>query len=334
MIQHNNLFKAILVCLLLGAFNSNFAFSQADKYFGEKRVVPEIPEKNEKIRLIIVSDATNEIDDVWAISLALLFPERFEIEGLIGSNYDHTFSGVGPQSIEKSVQEIYTILEKAGLKGKYPVLPGGHPMQYEFAPSSSEGIDFIIERAMAGSPENPLWVVGLGCPTDLASAYLKEPAIKDRVIMFWHARTENTWPYRAHNYNIKGDIHASRMMFHAPFPLVIFDTGTHLNAGTLAESEEFIKPHGALGDYMYNYRLKSDYYRSATKGYFDLGDIAVLIDPSLGEWEITDCPTVTQYMDYNFYKTNGKMLRCFDIDRDRTFELLYSRLKEKFGNTD
>jgi inosine-uridine nucleoside N-ribohydrolase len=281
--------------------------------------------------MIIVSDATNEIDDVWAISLALMFPERFEILGFVGSNYDHTFSGVGPASIGKSVQEIYTILEKAGLSGKYPVFRGGHPMRYEFEPSEAEGIDFIVEKARESTPDNPLWVVGLGSPTDLASAYLQEPAIADRVIMFWHARTENTWPYRAHNYNIKGDMHASRMMFHAPFPLVIFDTGTHLNAGPLEESEQYIKPHGALGEYMYNYRLRSDYYRSPTKGYFDLGDIAVLIDPSLGKWEVTDCPTVTLYMDYNFYETNGKLLRCYDIDRDKTFQMLYRRLEEKYG---
>ena len=172
---------------------------QARIYFGEKEVVPEIPPKNEPIRVVIVSDATNEIDDVWAISLALLFPDRFEIEGLVGSNYDHTSSGIGPESIGKSVEEIHTILEKAGLKGKYPVFRGGHPMQYEFAPSSSEGIDFIVKKAMESTPGHPLWVVCLGNPTDLASAYLQEPAIKDRVIMFWHARTENTWPYRAVN---------------------------------------------------------------------------------------------------------------------------------------
>lgn len=303
---------------------------QSQVYFGAKERVPVIPPKNERIRLIIVSDATNEIDDVWAISLAILFPERFEILGFVGSNYDHTFSGVGPESIERSVREIHTILEKAGLPGKYPVFKGGHPMRYEFEPSNAEGIDFILEKARESTADNPLWIVGLGCPTDLASAYLKEPSIKDKVVMFWHARTENTWPYRAHNYNVKGDIHASRMMFHAPFPLVIFDTGTHLNAGTLEESEQNIKPYGDLGEYMYNYRLRSDYYRSPTKGYFDLGDIAVLIDPELGKWEVTDCPTVTPYMDYNFYQTNGKMLRCYDIDRDKTFQMLYERLKERY----
>jgi inosine-uridine nucleoside N-ribohydrolase len=65
-------------------------------------------------------------------------------------------------------------------------------MRYQFEPSASEGVDFIIEKAMASTPENSLWVVGLGAATDIASAYLKEPRIADRINVFWHFRTE--WP--------------------------------------------------------------------------------------------------------------------------------------------
>jgi hypothetical protein len=48
------------------------------------------------------------------------------------------------------------------MKDKWPVLHGSDPMRYRFEPSESEGADFIIERAMAGSPGAPLWLVGLG----------------------------------------------------------------------------------------------------------------------------------------------------------------------------
>lgn len=301
---------------------------QSSVYFGTKKVTPKIPPKSERMRVIIASDAMNEIDDVWAISLAILSPERFDIEGFIGGNFDHTSLGIGPKSVEMSVLVIDTILQKAGLKGKYPVYPGSHPMQYEFAPSGSKGVDFIIKRALAGTPDNPLWIIGLGSSTDIASAYLQEPSIKDRIVVFWHGRTEETWPYRAHNYNVKGDMHAARMLFHAPFPLILFDTGTHLSAGTLEESAKHIKPHGELGEYLYSYRLRNSHYQNTTKGYFDLGDIAVLIDPELGKWEETRCPTITKYMDYNFYNDNGTLLRCYDVDRDKTFQLFYTKLKE------
>jgi len=327
----NNRFFSVLVFGVVMLL-SHSPFAQRSVYHGEKKTVPRIPPKHERIRVIIVSDAANEIDDIYAIAMAILHPERFDIEGFVGSNWDHTHSGIGPESVELSVQEIETILDKAGMKGKYPVYAGGHPMRYEFERSESEGVDFIIERAMAGSPDNPLWIVGLGSATDLASAYLKAPEIKDRVVMFWHARTENTWPRQAYNYNVKGDIHAARMMFHAPFPTVIFDTGTHLIAGTLEESEEYIKPYGELGRYLYEYRLKNPYFTRPDKGYFDMGDMAVLIDPSVGTWEEIDCPTVNYYMDYNFDQTNGKVLRCTNVDRDKTFKFLYDKLKANYSN--
>lgn len=328
-IMRTGMLRFAVILLMMSAYH--LAQGQASKYFGKKLVTPKLPPAGERMRVIIVSDATNEIDDVWALALAILHPERFQIEGLVGSNYDHTHNGIGPRSIQMSVKEIETILTKAGMERKYAVYPGAHPMQYEFAPGESEGIDFIIERAMAATPEDPLWIIGLGSATDLASAYLKEPRIKDRVVMFWHARTEETWPFRAHNYNIKGDKHAARMMFHAPFPLVLFDTGTHLTAGTLEESEKNVKPYGALGEYLYNYRLKNEYWSGNKKGFFDLGDIAVLIDPSIGKWEEIVCPTITTYMDYNLYRDNGKLLRCYGVDRDKAFELLYLKLKETYG---
>ena len=41
-------------------------------------------------------------------------------------------------------------------------------MQYNFLPSPSEGVDFIIEKARASTPDDPLWIIGLGAATDMA----------------------------------------------------------------------------------------------------------------------------------------------------------------------
>ncbi|MEX2565383.1 MAG: hypothetical protein WD431_05535 [Cyclobacteriaceae bacterium] len=72
-------FYPILLLLFFSGLKGEI-LAQADRYFGEKTIIPEIPAKGEKIKLIIVSDATNEIDDIWAIALALFHPERFQIE--------------------------------------------------------------------------------------------------------------------------------------------------------------------------------------------------------------------------------------------------------------
>jgi len=289
----------------------------------KSRKVPKIPPKGERLRVIIDTDAKNEIDDIWAIALAILSPERFKIEGFVAANFDNSRLEAGPDSIEASLKEIKTILGKAGLAGKWPVLRGSHPMRYKYEPSESEGVDFIISRAMESTPDDPLWIVGLGAATDIASAYLKEPRISDRVVVFWHFRTR--WPEKCWNFNVIGDVRAARTVFHSDLSFVLFDTGTHLYC-PMKESEQFTSC-GALGKYLHEYRYESSYYQRSNKGFFDLGDIAALVDPDLASWEVTDCPEVDWDLVYQFKKTKGSILRCYDIDRDKTFELFGRKLR-------
>jgi len=290
------------------------------------RVVPVIPPSGSRLRLLIDSDAKNEIDDQYAIALAITSPERFAIEGFVGANFDNARGG--PGGVAKSVSEIELVLDKAGLAGRWPVLPGSDPMRYQFEPSPSAGVDYLIERAMAGTPDDPLWVVGLGAATDMASAFLREPAIIDRVVVFWHFRTR--WPEKCYNFNVFGDVRAARVLFHSPLPFVLFDTGTYLTL-PMAESERDLRPLGALGAYLHDYRTTSPGFMSPRKGFYDLGDIAALVDPSLACWEVTECPSVDWDLDYDFTQPRGSILRCYHVDRDRTFALLVDHMRRFFG---
>lgn len=287
------------------------------------RRVPVIPPKERKLRVIIDADAHNEIDDVWAIALALLSPERFQIEGFVAANYDNANEGAGPRSIATSAETIHALLEKAGLAGKIPVKLGSAPMRYQFEPSESEGVDFIVEKAMASTPEDPLWLIGLGAATDIASAYLKEPRIADRVVVFWHGRTQ--WPQKATNFNVHGDVRAARRLFHSDLSFVLFDTGSRLFC-PMEESAQWVEM-GGLGRYLHEFRFKGEWYQSSTKGFYDLGDIASLLDPSLGTWAVVSCPEVEWDLTYQFRDTKGKILRCAGIDRDGTFALFTRKLK-------
>ena len=226
------------------------------------RKVPKIPPKHKRIRVIFDTDAKNEIDDVWAIALAILSPERFKIEGFVAANFDNERPETGPDSIEASFKEIQAILDKAGLANKWPILRGSAPMRYKYEPSESEGVDFIIKKAMESTPDDPLWIVGLGAATDIASAYLKEPRIKDRIIVFWHFRTR--WPEKCWNFNVIGDVRAARIVFHSDLSFVLFDTGTHLHC-PMKESEQFLS-YGKLGKYLHEYRkYKANKVRSNQK---------------------------------------------------------------------
>jgi purine nucleosidase len=289
------------------------------------RVLPRIPPKGERIRVIIDTDAKNEIDDQWAVTLALLSHERFEIEGFVAANYDN--ANGGPEGIERSYQEIKLLLEKSGFEDRYPVFKGSHPMRYKYEPSESEGVDFIIRKAMESTPSDPIWIIALGSATNLASAYLKRPGIRDRVVFFWHGRTK--WPEKCWNFNVFGDRLAAITLFHAPVPLVLFDTGTHLYC-PMEASEQNVRPYGEIGEYLHEYRHTHPYFMRSDKGFFDLGDIAALVDPEIALWQEVSCPEVDPDLSYRFKGTKGQILRCYHIDRDRTFQLLYDRLRRHY----
>jgi len=180
--------------------------------------VPQIPPPDRKIRLLIDTDAGCEIDDQYAIALAVLSPERFEIEGFVSVQWG------SPDTLDRTVREIETVLEKAAVAGRYPVRRGSDPLRYIDLPEESEGVDFIIERAMAPDRVEPLYVVSLGAATNIASACIKEPAIARRIVSVYHTRSQ--WPVRGANANILMDLKAARRVFSSDLPLIMFDTGT------------------------------------------------------------------------------------------------------------
>jgi len=76
------------------------------------RLVPEPPPADQRVRLLIDSDAANEIDDLYAIALAVATPERFAIEGFVATHFAASAFGTdGPASTEKSYRLIGELLD-------------------------------------------------------------------------------------------------------------------------------------------------------------------------------------------------------------------------------
>ena len=274
-----------------------------------------------KLRVIIDTDAANEIDDQYALALVLGNPERFALEGIVAAHFG---DAGGHKGIDKSVEETHRVLEKAGLSGRVPVKRGADPTAYVDRPGTSEGVDFIIETARTATPEQPLWLVMLGPATDGALALLREPKIADRVVMFWHGRS--AWPNECLNFNAVNDPKAARLMFSVKCRLVLFDTGTFLTIPP-EESERRFGPLGPLGSYLHEIRGRRPEWRSPQKGVFDLGDIAALVDPGCVKFERVEAPSVRQNMRYDFDKPQGPIVRIHDVDRDRSFQLLEEALR-------
>lgn len=274
-----------------------------------------------KIRVIIDSDAANEVDDQFAIAIALVYTEKLQIEGFVAAHYGLRGGSAG---IDKSYNNILEVLEKAGKKNQFPVKKGTHPLTYLDGIPNSDGVDFIIEKARAATPENPIWVIALGPATDVAAAVLKDPAIINRMVVVWHGRSK--WPVQCWNFNAYNDIKAVQVLFDLPVRLILFDTGSNLTM-PMGESEERVAPEGLMGKYLHDIRLRSAYASRADKGIFDMGDIVALINQQIIKWELVDAPSIGHDLKYDFSTKRGEIIRISDIDRNASFNLLDEALK-------
>lgn len=272
------------------------------------------------VRAIIDTDTANEVDDQWAIALALGSPDRIRLEGFVAAHFGDAGGAAG---IDKSYEETLRVLEKAGMSGRFPVKKGNHPLQYRDRVPPSEGVDFIIERARAATPEQPLWLVLLGPATDAAAALLRAPDIANRLIVFWHGRTQ--WPVRCWNFNAYNDIRAARLLFELPCRFILFDTGTYLRM-PVEESARRIAPLGPLGAYLHEIRSRKPQFASPSKGFFDLGDIAAIAGPDCVRWEKVEAPAVDHDLRYDFSRKLGEIVRIYHVERDAAFLLLEDAL--------
>jgi hypothetical protein len=173
-------------------------------------------------------------------------------------------------------------------------------------------------------------VVVLGASSTTASALLSDPSIKENMWVVFHTRSDWTWPECSVQFNVFGDIHATRSILDSNVPLIWFDTGTHIQY-SYEYTKKYLAPISTLGKFLHNYRDISAWFASAQKGFFDMGDIAFLIDPNICRTEISRAPKMDQYMFFDFYKGMGKMLRVFDIDNDAVWNMLSSRLRKLAG---
>lgn len=137
------------------------------------------------MRVILDSDANNELDDQHAIAYLLFNGDVFDVEGI---TVNRTRGGGG---LDQHVAEAERVVRLAGLEGRIPVISGAdgafeqiepHIMEAGF--DGSAAVDFIIERAHA-TGGGKLTLLPIGKLTNIALALRKDPSIAPKVRIVW-----------------------------------------------------------------------------------------------------------------------------------------------------
>ena len=207
----------------------------------------QVPEKK-RVRMIVDTDCKNEADDQFALAHHLMTP-MLEVKGIIAAHFEKGRPDLRGKTMMASYDEINLMLDLMELRGAYPVLKGcadALPDEHTFV--ESEGARFIVEEAMKDDPK-PLFVALQGAITDLASALLMEPKIKDRLTAIWIGGDQ--YPEGGDEFNLKQDIAAANVVFGSGAEVWQVPKNVYkLMNISLAELQARVYPCGKVGKYL------------------------------------------------------------------------------------
>jgi purine nucleosidase len=287
------------------------------------------PPAEKKVRMVLDTDTYNEVDDQFALAYAFLSNDKVQLEGVYAAPFKNNRSESPADGMEKSYQEIKKLLTMMGKSTEGFVFRGSDRyLEDESKPVVSEAAKDLVRKAMAGSPEDPLYVVPVGCITNVASAILTEPNIIDRIVVVWLGGNDLNWPHQR-EFNLMQDVKAARVVLNSGVPMVIMPCRpvvSHFHT-TLPELEYYLKGKNELSDYLYN--IVAEYSRGQeawSKVIWDVTAVAWLVNPAWIQTNLVHSPLLTDQVTYSVDQSRHFMRMATSVNRDAIFRDLFKKL--------
>jgi hypothetical protein len=280
------------------------------------------------VRVVVDTDTYNEIDDQFAVVYALLSRERIRTEALYAAPFHNKRSNGPEDGMLQSYDELHRLLERLPDHRSTPVLHGSRgwlpaPRQPVPSPAATD----LIKRA--AEADEPLFVITIGAPTNVASALLIEPGVAERVTVVWLGGNPGYW-HRAVEFNVEQDMHAAHVLLDSGVPLVHIpcrNVTEHLRT-TQAEIDRFVRGSGAIGDYLADIYAGyfSDHF-ARSKVLWDLGAVAWVVNPDSVPTAVVHSPLLTTEGTWSHDPRRHLILEALGVDRDAIFGDLFRKLR-------
>ncbi|MBO5504148.1 MAG: nucleoside hydrolase [Lachnospiraceae bacterium] len=309
-----------------------------------------------KVRVILDTDCYCEADDQFAVAHALMSP-KLDVVGICAEHYADRF---GPDSEQQSYDEILHVLRLMGIPSAVsgeeegagiPVLHGcREAIPDEHTPRPSEASRFIIREALKDDPR-PLFITGQGALSNIASAYLEEPSIADRITLVWIGG--GSYPEGESEFNVENDLNAANVILSSKIEL--WQVPKNLYSRMYVPYSvlyEKVYPCGEIGKYLvenldrvsgifYDWIRRPSYTPQAAAAAYPGGEMWIFGDqPAVGlilfdqrySWHMQRAPRIDGNIRYVPGDDPDRMIRVYDeIDRDFIMDDFYAKLKYCFG---
>lgn len=241
-----------------------------------------------RYRVITDNDYSGDPDGLVQLAHELLSPST-ETVAVIGTHLRMGDPWIRTDdTAAEAVAAAEKIVELCGLTGKVPVLKGAVPSMTDRKTAiDSEGVQAIIREALRDDTDQPLFVVCGASLTEIASAWLLEPRIADRLTLVWiggHEHDELASPPPGGTdleYNLHIDPIAAQVVFNDS-NLKVWQFARDMYRTVIASRAELytrMRPHGELGQHLYD-SLGSVSSMIADMG-FSTGEVYILGDSPL-----------------------------------------------------
>lgn len=284
-----------------------------------------------RIRIVLDTDAANEIDDQFAVVHALLSGERLALEAIYAAPFVGRGAATATEGVAASEAEILRLLERLELEPGDQVLRGAT----RFLPDAETPVlnpasEDLIERARAMPEGELLYVAAIGAITDVAAAILLEPEIIERIAVVWLGGQPLHAP-SADEYNLRGDPDAVRAVLASGVPLLYipcYGAASHLLT-TTAELDRHVRPQGAIGAYLADiFEAHDRQYPGAAKEVWDLAAIGALLDPSWTPWQSAPAPGLADDLTWRLGAHGHAIGAVNHVRRNPIFADLFGKLAE------
>jgi inosine-uridine nucleoside N-ribohydrolase len=340
-----------------------------------------------RVRVVLDTDAANEIDDPFAIAWALLAPERLDLLAVYAAPYsfehrraellrarvardrpheanawDHELLRqhaamlahfehqswpietvslepfVAPaEGMRRSLKAIEAVFDVLGRPHAGRVFAGStRYTRADAAPERSAAVEHLIATARATPADQPLYVVAIGCVTNIANALLLAPEITERVVVVWTAGYPSHAPQPNFAFNLEQDMTASALLFDCGVPLVYLP-GYHVGAQLRLSHPEaalHLQGRGALGEHLYHLYTHNPLWPMlgirSLLGHswviWDLINIAWLLNPAWVPSDIVRTPRLRDDRRWASDAARHPMREAYAVQRDAVFADLFAKI--------
>ena len=274
--------------------------------------------------MILDTDIANEIDDPFAIAHAVLSPDRIQLEAITTV----PFRREGLSALDSLVLDEEMGKATLGSLGRLdvPLIRGSARfMDHSGDRVDSEAVEAILEAAEG---EAPLYVLAIGAATNVASALLADPSLVGRIVVVWlggHTPGYGT----AWEYNLMGDLHASRVLVNSGVPLVLFPAigvTSHLLV-SLAALERDLEGKSACGTYLTDLvRGYSQNHFAWEKELWDVGVTSYLVNSDWTPSTVETTPGISESIHWTARPLGPVYRRATYVNRNAILGDLFGKI--------